>query len=260
MVWRKADNWTAFTNGHRTWVNGPFGVMERPNEERFEWEAGSAASPPPQGGTPLFEDRFAGGSPQLRWIPYPGFNQDNVRGATDPSAPTGDGAVGLLSNDNVGGFAALAYVDRGVPTDFFLESWVFVTTTEQESGPLQGLVFRVDPTGARFYRFAANFTAHQELSVAYVGRDVGNFPVSIAAWTPDDLPGGPVPGDGWHRLGVEVVGGSAQFYWDGHQLPGGPFPIDRVPGGFVGAYATFVGGLGRAETRIDGFQLWEAPR
>jgi S1-C subfamily serine protease len=50
MVWRKADNWTAFTNGHRTWVNGPFGVMERPNEERFEWEApavpGEPSTPP----------------------------------------------------------------------------------------------------------------------------------------------------------------------------------------------------------------------
>ena len=23
MVWRKADNWTAFTDGYRTWINGP---------------------------------------------------------------------------------------------------------------------------------------------------------------------------------------------------------------------------------------------
>ncbi len=38
MVWRKADNWTAFTNGARTWVNGPFGVKERSNDERFPWE------------------------------------------------------------------------------------------------------------------------------------------------------------------------------------------------------------------------------
>lgn len=43
MAWRKADNWTAFTNGARTWVNGPEGVVERGNEERFEWEA---AGPP----------------------------------------------------------------------------------------------------------------------------------------------------------------------------------------------------------------------
>jgi len=38
MVWRKADNWTAFTNGSRTWVNGPLGVQERGNNERFPWE------------------------------------------------------------------------------------------------------------------------------------------------------------------------------------------------------------------------------
>lgn len=38
MVWRKVDNWTAFTNGYRTWVNGPAGLQERGNEERFGWE------------------------------------------------------------------------------------------------------------------------------------------------------------------------------------------------------------------------------
>ncbi len=38
MVWRKSDNWTAFTNGSRSWINGPYGVQERSNGERFEWE------------------------------------------------------------------------------------------------------------------------------------------------------------------------------------------------------------------------------
>ena len=39
MVWRKADNWTAFTDGYRTWVNGPNGLEQRLNIERFLWEA-----------------------------------------------------------------------------------------------------------------------------------------------------------------------------------------------------------------------------
>lgn len=39
MAWRKADNWTAFTNGYMTWVNGPYGMQMRPNSERFPWEA-----------------------------------------------------------------------------------------------------------------------------------------------------------------------------------------------------------------------------
>ena len=39
MVWRKADNWTAFTDGHRTWISGPLGLQERSNDARFGWES-----------------------------------------------------------------------------------------------------------------------------------------------------------------------------------------------------------------------------
>jgi hypothetical protein len=39
LVWRHADNWTAFTDGHMTWLNGPFGLERRPNTERLPWEA-----------------------------------------------------------------------------------------------------------------------------------------------------------------------------------------------------------------------------
>jgi hypothetical protein len=38
LVWRKADNWTAFTDGATTWINGPFGLEHRPNSQRFLWE------------------------------------------------------------------------------------------------------------------------------------------------------------------------------------------------------------------------------
>ncbi len=50
LVWRKLDNWTAFTNGARTWIIGPQGLQERDNTARFPWEAPpqvSAAPPPP---------------------------------------------------------------------------------------------------------------------------------------------------------------------------------------------------------------------
>lgn len=47
MVWRKADNWTAFTNGSVTWINGPHGVQSRYNHQRFEWEQDTPATPPP---------------------------------------------------------------------------------------------------------------------------------------------------------------------------------------------------------------------
>jgi hypothetical protein len=50
-VWRKADNWTAFTDGFRTWLNGPRGPQQRLNTERYSWE-GDAGAP----GTVLVAD------------------------------------------------------------------------------------------------------------------------------------------------------------------------------------------------------------
>jgi hypothetical protein len=45
LVWRKADNWTAFTDGFHTWINGPFGLQQRLNTDCFFWESacGTAA-------------------------------------------------------------------------------------------------------------------------------------------------------------------------------------------------------------------------
>jgi hypothetical protein len=39
LVWRKSDNFTAFTNGSLTWVNGPLGLEQRADNQRFWWEA-----------------------------------------------------------------------------------------------------------------------------------------------------------------------------------------------------------------------------
>ena len=61
LVWRKADNWTAFTDGYHTWVNGPAGLQQRLNTERFPWEApaptptptpAAAPSPAPSSSSP----------------------------------------------------------------------------------------------------------------------------------------------------------------------------------------------------------------
>ena len=46
VVHRKVDNWTAFTNGHVTLIDGPRGLVSRSNDERFPWERDTAASPP----------------------------------------------------------------------------------------------------------------------------------------------------------------------------------------------------------------------
>jgi hypothetical protein len=41
LVWRKADNVTAFTDGGHTWLLGPFGLQVRSNTARFPWETQS---------------------------------------------------------------------------------------------------------------------------------------------------------------------------------------------------------------------------
>jgi len=38
LVWRKASNSAAFTDGARTWALGPDGLEQRPNGQRFGWE------------------------------------------------------------------------------------------------------------------------------------------------------------------------------------------------------------------------------
>ena len=44
LTWRKADNWTGFTDGQHTWINGPQGLQQRLNTERLPWETPGPAS------------------------------------------------------------------------------------------------------------------------------------------------------------------------------------------------------------------------
>lgn len=51
LAWRKADNWTAFTNGYWTWINGPNGLAKRLNSQRYSWEANPNNLPLADGGS-----------------------------------------------------------------------------------------------------------------------------------------------------------------------------------------------------------------
>lgn len=76
MVWRAADNWTAFTDGARTWVNGPFGLQVRPNEQRFFWESDGAPGLAPPGTIPGPESPASPAGP------------GRPAGPSEPRAPT----------------------------------------------------------------------------------------------------------------------------------------------------------------------------
>jgi len=204
----------------------------------------------------MIKDSFTGGKPDLEWLPYPNFNLDNLHGSTDETSPEGEAGIGVLDNKNAGGFAALSYARSPVPSDFYLETWIYAGVNRGDKGPLSGIAFRVDIHDGNFYRLAAHFTSEPALSLAFVGKATNHYPEYLGIWKGDEIPGGAPQASRWHKLAIAVQGDIAEIYWNGSKLPGGPFAVDRVRSGFIGVYANFVGGLGLAETKVDGLRVW----
>jgi hypothetical protein len=204
----------------------------------------------------LISDSFTGGKPELDWVSYSHFNHDNLHGALDPTSPEGEPGVGVLDNKSVGGFAALSYANTQAISDFYLEAWLYVQVVNDDKGPLNGIAFRIEPAAERFYRLASHFAEDSFLSLAYVGKDSNNFPIHLAQWKAAELPGGRPAQSAWHQVAIEVKNDEAQVYWDSHLLPGGPFRLERIGSGYIGAYANYTGGLGLAETKLDGLRVW----
>lgn len=79
FAWRKADNWTAFTNGATTWLNGPCGLQARPNPEIggfvFAWEGRPGVA--------------CTGDAMVAWTPPPpDTSQPPAPAPPGPAAPT----------------------------------------------------------------------------------------------------------------------------------------------------------------------------
>ena len=92
MVWRKADNWTAFTNGYQTWINGPTGLAVRLNTQRYPWEADYNAPgitkivPPPPPLAPNGKNWTVAFDHNLV---LPGISVDDGHGHLTPLTPKG---------------------------------------------------------------------------------------------------------------------------------------------------------------------------
>ena len=79
-------------------------------------------------------DSFTNGRPELDWLPYPNFNHDNLRGTIDKTSPEGEPGVGVLDNQNVGGFAALSYAATKALSDFYLEGSIMLRSLRGRTG------------------------------------------------------------------------------------------------------------------------------
>ncbi len=125
LVWRKVDNFTAFTDGATSWINGPDGVQSRPNGERFAWEKDPitppAAAPQPAGPPPAAPIGQACGTE--RWA---------VKTLSDPAAASVDFTPRSASVDEL----------RGLPKPNVGASTARITGTETTT-------FTVDATLVR---------------------------------------------------------------------------------------------------------------
>jgi hypothetical protein len=200
---------------------------------------------------PLFSEHFHKGVLNLNWVPFPGFSEDSLTPILDPSSPQADLWAGRQTNQQLGGFASLSYAGMASLADYVLEAWVYAVVVPEGRAPLNGIAVRVDPQNQRFYRFATHLDAERRLTFAYVGSDTNNYPVYIASWKEEDIPGGLPRGSGWHRMAVTCAGRRFWVSWDGAELPGCPLEDDRIDKGFFGVYANYVGGKGIVETRVD---------
>jgi hypothetical protein len=128
MAWRKADNWTAFTNGYWTWINGPNGLAKRLNTQRFSWEANpgglpvadaAPAAPPPTLTSFDITDSTLGGN--FHVVVFQIVKTGSLPAATYSkavTAPTGTSFVAaLLSVTNTGKSPSSFYSDTVVLRD-----------------------------------------------------------------------------------------------------------------------------------------------
>lgn len=206
----------------------------------------------------IYRDNFPNGSPELRWAFFPYFNLDNLEGAKDTKAPDGDNGIGILKNKNVGGFASLSYAVTKQVENFYLEAMIYCPITEGNKGPLAGLAFLIDPIKGSFYRVVCDFkTNDPNINLAYVGLDTRNYPVYLKFWGTKEISGGLPKESNWHKIGVKVKNEKVTIFWNGKELEGGPFVVDKIKRGFAGVYANYVGGLGEATTKVDNFLLKE---
>ena len=99
LVWRKADNWTAFTDGYRTWLNGPNGIQQRLNTETFPWET-ATSTPASSPATP--SSTATTGPIDAAWVKAEATKFMDLTGGKLVFTWPGDTQAGILGSSRVG--------------------------------------------------------------------------------------------------------------------------------------------------------------
>jgi len=170
MVWRKADNWTAFTDGNQTWLNGPNGLEIRLNTQRFAWEADAPghavtpdkAYPPPVTHNPPITTGPAGSDPSAPAVPAAiDAGELSIKPLTDGEKPLAPLAVAVGQDFVVKtvGNASIGYGWTLLPSDDKLVHLVSQSEDSSRSVLFAGaaqtttMEFRADAPGHTNVRF-----------------------------------------------------------------------------------------------------------
>jgi plastocyanin len=121
MAWRKADNWTAFTNGYLTWINGPAGLVKRLNTgPLFPWESPTPIQPPsaPSSASPAPTSTPTGPQPSAVFtITDSGFTPSEVTIVTGGSVTWINKGNNTHSATSLAGNAPFAFDTGGMNTN-----------------------------------------------------------------------------------------------------------------------------------------------
>jgi len=184
----------------------------------------------------LYTETVLNGTLENIW--YPEWGGNNMETEFMAGNPSGDSWVGKLGNDISGGGVGTAFSGDPTWTDFRLEAQVYVSVDQSTAATYYGIEFRMDSVGSggSGYQFLTRFKqGSSDQGLRFRARS-GATPTTIKQWLAADIPGGIPTTDGWHHLAVEVEGNQFRFFFDGTELPGGPYIDDTFGSGWIGAY------------------------
>ena len=174
LVWRKADNWTAFTDGYRTWINGPHGLQARLNTEQFDWEQPTPSpTPTPYTGTgdweqwersdPLTDEQTIG-----VWLRSFDYDDGYLYVRCRYNRPEGRGSileVFIDWNTYLGSETRQQVLTRADKQDVQSDRWSLSTDEEATFAPWPAVRDKLIDDMKRASRLAARVVKHDDTTI-----------------------------------------------------------------------------------------------
>lgn len=170
-----------------------------------------------------------------------------------PGNPSGDGWVGVVTNQNSGGGVGTALAGNISMTDYEIQAQIYCTVSSSAGGTYHAVVARWDTTtgstsGQSYYSFRTDFDTDQRVQLCKYPSGMGGSLI-IAQWVGNQIPGGVPTQNSWHLMALKCLGDQLWVYWDGAMLSGCPYADTSLTHGFFGCHVFRLSGA--AQTLCD---------